>query len=98
MVVKHTYELAILTRGSAGEDGQKKLGTLIETLVAAFDGTLTDTKYHGKRTLAYQILKEKEGFYSFITLSIPPDRIKELKAKLRVEEAMLRILIIRQKT
>ncbi|WP_010168619.1 30S ribosomal protein S6, partial [Candidatus Epulonipiscium viviparus] len=48
----------------------------------------------GKKKLAYEIDKKKEGFYYFIEFNAEPDAPAEIESRLRITEAVLRYLIV----
>lgn len=59
-------------------------------------GKILESKDLGKKTFAYPIVKEKEGNYWLITFEIDSKETKDLFQKLKMNEAILRYLLIRK--
>jgi len=49
----------------------------------------------GKRRLAYPIRGHVEGYYSVLKLQLPPESVDEVESALRINEDVLRYLIVR---
>jgi small subunit ribosomal protein S6 len=49
----------------------------------------------GKRRLAYDIRKQREGTYAVLTVSVEPAMVKEFERQLRLNENVLRFLTTR---
>lgn len=94
MVITKTYELAIVGRGSLTQEAQDKLVSDISANITKLGGKVEPVETLGKRILAFDIAKEKEGYYSFATFTLFPSTIKDLTTKLRTNEALLRFLLI----
>ncbi|OON99311.1 MAG: 30S ribosomal protein S6 [Epulopiscium sp. Nele67-Bin004] len=89
------YELALVLVSSLGEE--EKLAQLekVKELVTRFAGEITNVDDWGKRKLAYEINKQKEGFYYFIQFQAEPSTPAEVESRLRLMETVLRFLIVR---
>ena len=59
-------------------------------------GKILSTKSWGKKELSYLINKEKEGEYLFLEIEIEPEKGGEIEKRLRLEENVLRYLLIRK--
>ena len=49
----------------------------------------------GKKTFAYEIKKEKEGFYTLFTFTAKPEFVAELDRVLRLDETVLKHMIVK---
>ena len=67
----------------------------MKELIARFGGEVTNVDDWGKRKLAYEINKQKEGFYYFIQFNAETSTPAELESRLRITETVLRYLIVR---
>ena len=67
----------------------------VKELIARFGGEVTNVDDWGKRKLAYEINKQKEGFYYFIQFNAETSTPAELESRLRITETVLRYLIVR---
>lgn len=89
------YELAVVLKPTVSDEGAKETFAKINELIERFGGTVDKVDDWGKRRLAYEIEKFNEGYYNFITFMAESNAPKEIEARLRIEEDVLRYLIIR---
>jgi len=90
------YELVTIWSTDLGEDG---VGSALERLngaVTTRGGEVTDTNVWGRRRLAYYIGGHGEGVYCVMQLTMDPDRAAELEGQLRLNENLLRHLMVRK--
>lgn len=90
------YELLVLGKGDLAESEQKTLTTEIEKTISDGKGTVQKRDDWGKRTLAYEIQKQKDGVYSLFHFLAPEDFPKKLEKKLSLNEDVLRYLLLRE--
>ena len=64
-------------------------------MVVRFGGEVTKVDDWGKRRLAYEINKIKEGYYYFIDFSANGDAPAEIESRIRIMESVMRYLTIR---
>lgn len=60
------------------------------------EGQLTNVDDLGKKTLAYEIKKETEGYYLVFTFEAKPEFISEFDRLLRLNELVLKHLVIKK--
>ena len=60
------------------------------------NGNIVAVDEWGKRRLAYEIQKEKDGYYALITFESDPSFITELERIYGITEGLLRTLVIRK--
>jgi small subunit ribosomal protein S6 len=89
------YELVYIVSPDATEQTIADLHTQVEQTVQRFNGTLDKTENWGRRKLAYEIGKAREGTYVVETISGSGELMKELDRRLRVTDAIIRHLIVR---
>ena len=89
------YELVYIVSPDATEQAIADLHTQVEQTVQRFNGTLDKTENWGRRKLAYEIGKAREGTYVVETISGSGELMKELDRRLRVTDAIIRHLIVR---
>ncbi|MBQ2752546.1 MAG: 30S ribosomal protein S6 [Firmicutes bacterium] len=90
------YELALVLSTKLDDEAKQAEFNKVTELLARFGGTVEKVDDWGKRRLAYEIKKETEGFYSFITFDAEPTAPAEIESRLRIMENVLRYLIIRK--
>lgn len=90
------YELALVV--NAKIEDEPKLATLeaVKELVTRFGGTITNVDDWGRKRLAYEIQKMKEGFYYFIQFDAEPTVPNEIEQRIRIMENVIRYLCIRR--
>lgn len=89
------YELSLVFLSSLSEE--EKLANLekVKELITRFGGEVTNVDDWGRRKLAYEINKQKEGFYYFIQFNAETSTPAEVESRLRITETVLRYLIVR---
>jgi small subunit ribosomal protein S6 len=90
------YELALVV--NAKIEDETRIATLetVKDLITRFGGTITTVDEWGKKRLAYEIQKMKEGFYYFIRYDADSTCPREVEDRIRIMENVIRFLCIRQ--
>jgi small subunit ribosomal protein S6 len=89
------YELVYIASPEASEQTVADLHTQVEQIVQRFNGTLDKTENWGRRKLAYEIGRAREGTYVVETISGAGEMMKEIDRRLRVTDTIIRHLIVR---
>ena len=95
MTHERQYELVYITGPDTSEQELADLHTQVEQIAARFNGRVDKTENWGKRKLAYEIGRHREGVYVLEQLYGPGEMTKELDRRLKVSDAILRHLIVR---
>ena len=90
------YELAVVVSAKLEDDARAEVIEKVKALVERFGGQISDVDEWGKRRLAYEIQKMKEGYYYFIQFEGETTVPAELEERLRIEETVLRFLCVKQ--
>ncbi|MFI3236526.1 MAG: 30S ribosomal protein S6 [Lachnospiraceae bacterium] len=90
------YELCVVV--SAKIEDEERIATLgkVKDLVERFDGTITNVDEWGKKRLAYEIQKMKEGYYYFIHFDAATTAPAEIESRIRIMDNVIRFLIVKQ--
>ena len=90
------YELALVV--SAKIEDEARVATLdkVKSLVEKFCGVITNVDEWGKRKLAYEIQKMREGYYYFIQFDAEATCPAEIEQRVRIMENVIRYLCIKQ--
>lgn len=88
------YEAIFITKPSLAEDANKKVLTLIESEITKNGGTIANVENAGKKTLAYSVKKNREGYYLRIEFKIEPAKIEDIKKTYRLNEDIIKLSII----
>ena len=88
------YELSVVLFSTLSEE--EKVATLekVKDLIVRFGGEITNVDDWGKRKLAYEIEKQREGFYYFIQFNAETSAPAEIESRIRIMEPVLRYLIV----
>ncbi len=90
------YELTVVVNAKIEDDVRVATVEKVKEYVARYGGTVTNVDEWGKKRLAYEIQKMKEGFYYFIQFEGETTVPAELEERLRIEETVLRFLCVKQ--
>ena len=90
------YELAVVVSAKIEDDERAATLEKVKSYVERFGGQITNVDEWGKKRLAYDIQKMKEGYYYFIQFDAASDCPVELESKIRIMEPVIRYLCVRQ--
>ena len=90
------YELAVDVSAKIEDDARTETVEKVKALVERFGGQITEVDEWGKRRLAYEIQKMKEGYYYFVRFEADSTVPAEIESRLRIMDNVLRFLCVRQ--
>ena len=90
------YELAVVVSAKIEDDERAQVIEKVKALVERFGGQISDVDEWGKKRLAYEIQKMKEGFYYFIQFEADAACPGEVESNIRIMENVVRYLCVRQ--
>jgi small subunit ribosomal protein S6 len=89
------YELAMLVDPGLSEENRQKLLAKIKKIVEDSKGKVGKTEEWGRKKLTYPVKKKDSGYYFLWKLSLPEDIALEADKKIKLEEKILRYLLVR---
>src|SRR5688572_29366850 len=89
------YELVYVVSPDATEEQVTELHTQVEGIVSRMGGTIEKTENWGRRKLAYEIGRHKEGTYVLELINGSGDLLKEIDRRLKVFDTVIRHLVVR---
>ena len=89
------YEMMFIVKTTLDEDAANKVSKVYEDIIKSMKGKLTDSKNLGNKKLAYPIKKEATGYYYVFNFEATPEIVAEVDRKARIDENVLRHMIIR---
>ncbi len=92
------YEILIIVDPRPADEDVAVLLTQLEEQVKTLGAEITKVENWGKRRLAYDIAKQREGTYAIFEVSAEPSTIKEIERQLRLNEQVLRFMSTRVPT
>lgn len=90
------YELAVVVSAKIEDEERAQVVEKCKALVERFGGTITEVDEWGKKRLAYEIQKMKEGFYYFIRFDAESTAPVEIESRVRIMDNVIRYLVVRQ--
>ena len=90
------YELALIVNAKIEDEARAEVVEKTKGYIKRFGGTITEVDEWGKKRLAYEIQKMREGFYYFIKFDAEADCPAELEKRVRIQDNVLRFLCVRQ--
>lgn len=89
------YELTVLISGKATPAKQKSAGEKIKKIVEVFKGKVEKVDDWGKKDLVYKIKGNESGIFTLFNIELNPEDVKKLNDKLKMEDDLLRFLIVK---
>ncbi len=89
------YELVYVVSPETDEDGVAGLHARIAEIVEKLGGRIDKTDNWGRRQLAYEIDRHREGTYVLELISGSGELVSEIDRRLRVSDNVLRHLVVR---
>lgn len=92
-----TYELALVLNGKLEDDARAEALEKVQNYITRFGGSIVNVDDWGKKRFAYDINKQKEGFYYFIKFQSEDNNCpNELESNIRIMESVVRYLVVKQ--
>ena len=90
------YELAVVVNAKLEDEERAAVVDSCKALIERFGGTITNVDDWGKKRLAYEIQKMKEGFYYFIQFDAESTAPAEIESRIRIMDNVIRFLCVKQ--
>ncbi len=88
------YELVCIVQPELDETAFKGVIERVSTWVKEAGGNVDKVDIWGRRRLAYQIHKQREGQYVLLNVSLDPKSTSELERNIRYLETVLRHMLV----
>lgn len=90
------YELALIVNAKIEDDARTATVEKAKEYITRFGGTVTEVEDWGKKRLAYEIQKMREGFYYFIQFEAEAAAPAQIEQRVRIMDNVLRFLCVRK--
>ena len=90
------YELALVVNAKIEDDARTATVEKAKDYITRFGGTVTEVEDWGKKRLAYEVQKMREGFYYFIQFDAEADVPAQVEQRVRIMDNVLRFLCVRK--
>lgn len=91
----NNYEAVVILSQAIADEAKVAFAEKMKELIVS-NGELTSVDEWGKKTLAYEIKKQTEGFYILFTFTAKPESIQEMNRLLGLDESVLKHMIIKK--
>ena len=88
------YELLTIFKPNLDAEEVDKLIEKIGSVISDFGGSVESVDKAGRRKLAYDIQKFRDGYFSTTILTMPADKVAEFKRQLRLNDNILRTMFV----
>lgn len=93
----NTYEALIIFKPILDvENVDAILNQFQKNVVEANQGKIVDIDRIGRKRLAYEIKKFKDGFLTLYILELPPEKVTDFKRACQLNDDVLRITLVRR--
>lgn len=92
---KNLYEGMYLMSASVGDDIRHKVLARIQDGITSRGGEIQKVHDQGRKRLAYEINKHREGYYYLIYFSLDPSKVKELWQDYHLIDELLRFITLK---
>ncbi len=89
------YEIMFIVNPNTTEDEIDKINSQIENIVTSAGGEIQKIEKMGKRRLAYEVQRFREGYYVLFAIGANGDIVRECERRLRVMDAVIKYLTVR---
>ena len=89
------YESVIIINPSVDEEGIKAIENKYTDIINS-DGKVESVDNIGKKRLAYEIMKNKEGIYTVFNFEAKPELIAELERNYRIDDSIMKFITIKK--
>ena len=90
------YELALVVNAKIEDEAREAVAEKAKSYVARYGGTVTEVEEWGKKRLAYEVQKMREGFYYFIQFEADATCPAEVERHVRIMDNVMRYLVVKK--
>ncbi len=92
---ERNYEMVLILSPDVSEDELPDVLERANRAIVDRGGSIQDQDMWGRRRLAYPIQRHREGTYVISHINLQPHRVAEVDASLRLQEQVIRHLLVR---
>ena len=90
------YEALVILRSGGTEQELTRQAAHLEEAIKKLGGTVQQLQSMGRRKLAFRIARQTEGYYYVVRFQVPTEQIPELDRAFRLNEVVVRFIILTQ--
>lgn len=92
------YETMYILRPDLGDEAVDQEIDKYQTLLREGGAEILETQHRGKRRLAYEIKKQREGIYIQMNYKAAGNQVAQVERAMRLSDEVIRYLTIKQDT
>ena len=89
------YEIMFIVNPNTPEEEVDKINSQVEGVITSGGGQVQKTEKMGKRKLAYEIDRHREGHYVLFVVTANGDIVREVERRLRVMDPVIKYITVR---
>jgi len=89
------YEIMFIVNPNTTEDEIEKINSQLEGVITSAGGEIHKIEKMGKRRLAYEVNRLREGVYVLFVIGANGDIVRECERRLRVMDAVIKYITVR---
>jgi small subunit ribosomal protein S6 len=94
--VVRDYELMYIVRPDLDDEALHTVTESVDALIAGLGGSVGKTTLWGKRRLAYEVDRLRDGHYVITLLQLDGERVTDLERALTIHDTVFRHLLVRR--
>lgn len=90
------YEILYIIRPNIEEEAKKALVERFDSILKDNGAEIIESKEWGKRRLAYEIKKYRDGIYHVVKVQAEPKAVQEFDRLARINDDIIRHMIVKE--
>ena len=90
------YEVMYILRPDLDEEQSQQVNERLQSVITDANGEIDNFKVMGKRRLAYEVQKFREGAYYLLNFRATPETVSEFDRIIKITEPVIRHLIVKE--
>lgn len=88
------YETMYIVRPNLDEEATDRVVAQVEDFIKSHGGQKIATDKKGRKRLAYEVNKMRDGFYVLTTFDAPPESVAQIKRMMTLSEDIIRSIVV----
>ena len=88
------YELLVVFKPNADSEEIDKLIAKLTSDIEGLKGSVDSVEKMGRKKLAYEIENFRDGFFANVMLSLPAEKVADLKRQIKLNDNIIRMMLL----
>ena len=88
------YETVYIIRPNLDEEAVDRTVAVVEDYIKGLGGVIESTDKKGRRRLAYEVQKMRDGYYVLTNFSAKPEAVSAIKRMMNLSEDIIRAIVV----